>query len=192
MAVFPLFVDLKGKGCIVLGGGRVAARKINTLLEFEADITVISPRAEKEIIELAQKGKIKYMKREYIETDMEDSFLAVAATSKKDVNEKICHDANERNILVNSADNLKNCTFIFPSTIKREDLVIGISTSGNYPALSKSIRQEIERLLDEGFDLDKLSQIGELRKSILSGPEGEGEKREALKKIMAEKIFKKY
>lgn len=153
MSVFPLFIDLRDRKCVVFGGGRIAARKIETLMDFHAEMIVISPEITDEIQKLKQSGVLTHLEKTYSEGDLEGVFLVIAATSDRAVNARIAEEAGKKNIFVNVADNPERCTFIFPSVVKKNELVIGITTSGSYPALSKNIREKIEKLLvnlDEG------------------------------------------
>jgi len=176
MAVFPMYVDLKDKECLVVGGGEVAARKIELLLRFEARITVVAPEICPSVSELVNEGGIKYVQDRYSTKRLEGIFLVVAATSSKPVNEAVFRDAVERRLPVNVVDAPELCTFIFPSVIKRGDLTIGISTSGAYPALSKRLRIMAEELFTQEY-----SQMVELlagyrnriRSSNLTGAEKE-------------------
>ncbi|MHB1347295.1 MAG: precorrin-2 dehydrogenase/sirohydrochlorin ferrochelatase family protein [Candidatus Humimicrobiaceae bacterium] len=143
MAFFPLFVDLSDKKCIVLGGGSVAERKVTALLDFDAIIKVISPNFTKKLQSLAKLKKIDIEEKEYNEKDIEKAFLVVAATSDSKVNDNIRSAAIKRKILVNIAEDPKKCTFIFPATIKKGDMVIGITTSGKYPLLAAHLRETI-------------------------------------------------
>ncbi|OPX42300.1 siroheme synthase [Ruminiclostridium hungatei] len=176
MAVFPMYVDLKDKECLVVGGGEVAARKIELLLRFEAGITVVAPEICPSVSELVKESNIKYIQDRYSTKMLEGIFLVIAATSSKSVNEMVFRDAVERKLPVNVVDAPELCTFIFPSVIKRGDLTIGISTSGAYPALSKRLRVMAEELFTEEY-----SQMVELlagyrsriRSSGLTGAEKE-------------------
>ncbi|MDQ2086953.1 bifunctional precorrin-2 dehydrogenase/sirohydrochlorin ferrochelatase [Herbivorax sp. ANBcel31] len=147
MAYFPLFIDIKGKECVVVGGGETATRKVKTLIEFEPNIKVISPWAKKDIIELSKEGKLNYIKREYRENDLERAFLAIASTSNRSVNEKIHKEAMKKNIFINVVDCPSSCNFFFPSIVRRDELVVGISTSGSCPSLTKKTRVEIDEML---------------------------------------------
>lgn len=151
MPLFPMFVDLKGRKCTCIGGGRVAERKIEALLDFEADITVISPDVSERVELLDRSGLIKVIKRKYIEGDIDGSFLVLAATPEREVNNRIYRAAAAANIFVNVADSPEECTFIFPSLVKRDEMVIGISTSGSSPALSRKVRENLEKLFPEAF-----------------------------------------
>lgn len=179
MPLFPLFIDLRGKKCIVVGGGNVAARKIEALIGFEADITVISPEVTDRIKELEQAGELSVIPRGYRGDDLEEAFLAIAATSDRQTNERVYSEAARKNILVNVADNGSKCTFIFPSLVKRNDLVIGISTSRGYPSLSKKVRQEVESAVPEAY-----GDLLELLKAFRSRVEAEVEDREERKAML--------
>lgn len=165
MAFFPLFVDLEGKKCVVVGGGAVALRKIEILLQFEANPVIIAPEINSFIEELERQGKISIIKKEYSRQDIDGAFLVIAATSEQEVNEKVFRDAKHCNIPVNVVDDPEKCTFIFPSVVKRGDLVMGISTSGKYPALSKKIRKTIEALYPDEYS-GILSLLAEFRDKV--------------------------
>lgn len=162
MPVFPLFVNLKDKRCLVVGGGEVASRKIEILLRFEAHLIIIAPEISNYIMRLEELGKITIIRREYSKKDMAGAILVVAATSSKTANERVYKDAVSRNIPVNVVDNPELCTFIFPSVVKRGALTIGISTSGEYPALSKKIRKITESAFDDGYS-DILELLADFR-----------------------------
>jgi len=165
MPVFPLFVELNGKKCVVIGGGEIAARKIEILLEFNACVEVIAPEICSRILQLSNEFECVIKKQKFDDKLLEDAFLVIAATSDSVVNEEVYNVAMQKKILVNVVDDIGKCTFIFPSIVKRDDLVIGISTSGKYPALSKKIREEIEKKLPEDFG-KLLKELSEYRESI--------------------------
>jgi precorrin-2 dehydrogenase/sirohydrochlorin ferrochelatase len=189
MAVFPVFIDLSGKKCVVIGGGKVASRKIAALVDFDAEILVVSPALSGELQELQQRGKIIHSAGEYSETDLAGAFLAVAATNDRTVNEQVYHDAVKNGILVNTADNPAQCTFIFPAVVKKDDLVIGISTSGKYPGLSKSIRQMIDQMLARRIDTGIIGILETCRARALAEIESEARRREILDRILDEAVF---
>ncbi|MCX8131192.1 MAG: bifunctional precorrin-2 dehydrogenase/sirohydrochlorin ferrochelatase [Clostridia bacterium] len=186
MTAFPLFVDLKGKKCVVAGGGKVAARKIETLVLFNAEITVVSPQVTESIVEQERLGKLAYREKPYSDTDIEGAFLVVAATSSRQVNDKIYEDAVSRGIFVNVADSPEKCTFIFPSVVKRDELVIGICTSGNYPLLSKSVREKLDNMLPRNLDGRVNGILGEYRRKALDKMKNEEKRQEFLKKMLDE------
>lgn len=185
MSMFPLFVDLKDKQCLVVGGGEVASRKVEILLQFEANIVIIAPEISRYISSLEAMGKVIVKRREYCTEDMVESFIVVAATSCKTVNESIYMDAISRNIHINVVDNPKLCTFFFPSVVKRGDLTIGISTSGKYPALSKKIRKITEAIFDENYS-EIIELLAEYRKLIYNSKMSKLEKEKELTFVLEE------
>ena len=140
---YPAFLNLKKKKTVVVGGGKVAERKILSLIGTGAEITVISPEITKRIEKEKTKGRIRHISRQYRKGDLKDTFLVIAATDSRSVNEKVSRDSP---CLVNVVDTPELCNFIVPSVINRGPLTIAISTSGVSPALSRSIRQELERI----------------------------------------------
>ncbi len=146
MAYFPFYIDLKGRKCLVVGGGKVALRKIQTLLQFEAEVRVIGTHISDEIRSLAETGRLTYEKRPYQCGDVSGFFLAIAATSAPEINDQVCRDAAERKVWVDSATHPEKCSFIFPAVIKKGDLVIGLTSSGKYPALTRLLKQKIAAL----------------------------------------------
>ncbi|MHB1393402.1 MAG: precorrin-2 dehydrogenase/sirohydrochlorin ferrochelatase family protein [Clostridia bacterium] len=188
MSMFPLFIDLRARKCVVVGGGKIAARKIETLIDFNAEIVVISPEIIDEILELKQNGVLTHLEKTYSEGDLEGAFLVIAATSDRAVNDRIAEEAGEKNIFVNVADDAERCTFIFPSVVKKNELIIGIITSGSYPALSKSIRKKIENMLvnlDDGAT-DMLRKCRERASVEIKNAEI---RTELLNRILEEAIF---
>ncbi len=145
---YPAFLNLKGKKTVVVGGGKVAERKILTLLKAGAEITVISPEITKRIDGEKRKGRIKHICRQYRKGDLRNAFLVVSATDSHAINKHVSEDAPS---LVNVLDAPALCNFIVPSVIQRGHLTIAISTSGISPGLSKSIRRELEHLYCPDF-----------------------------------------
>ncbi|MCX7923579.1 MAG: bifunctional precorrin-2 dehydrogenase/sirohydrochlorin ferrochelatase [Clostridia bacterium] len=185
MPVFPLFINLKNKKCIVIGGGNVAERKIEALLEFNADITVISPKITTKLNEMHKEQRFTLIREEYRKGMLQGAFLVIAGTSDNSLNELIYKEATDKGIFVNVVDCPGKCTFIFPSLVRREDLVVGISTSGGYPALSKRIREEIEKLLPETFGT-ALDILKKYRKRAIQEIPDENLRKEVLNKLLDE------
>ena len=187
MAVFPLFVQLRGKKCVVVGGGEVALRKIETLLQFEANPVIIAPEMNSSIEELGRQGKISILKKEYSRQDIDGTFLVIAATSEREVNENVFWDAQKSNIPVNVVDDPEKCTFIFPSVVKRGELVIGISTSGKYPALSKKVRKTIEELFPDEYS-GILNLLADFRDKVRKGVVNR-EQRERILRCVIDELY---
>jgi precorrin-2 dehydrogenase/sirohydrochlorin ferrochelatase len=158
---YPVYLDLRERPCVVIGGGSVAERKTLALLEAGADVTIISPALNPKLHELSEAGKITHVKKQYEESDLTGEFLVVAATPSAEVNTLVARACRKRHTLVNVAVPPEESSFIVPSVVERGDLMIAISTSGASPALAKKIRQDIERTYgrEYGIFLDKMSAI---------------------------------
>ena len=187
--MFPLFVNLKNKSCVVIGGGEVASRKVEVLLRYTADLTVIAPEINHTLIDLEINKKIKLIKREYNEGDIDAATLIVAATSSPMVNERVYRAAVQRNIPVNVVDNPDMCTFFFPSVIKRGALSIGISTSGAYPALAKKIRKVLDKFFTEDYS-DIVSLLADFRLKVRQSKLTLNEKEKILAQVLDEFYYK--
>lgn len=160
---YPAFVDLRGKECVVVGGGKVAERKVLSLLRAEAKIRVISPDITGVLLKYKRLGRIEHLKRNYKKGDLKNTFLVVAATSDDCVNKKISHDAP---CLVNVVNRPEFANFIVPSVVKRRGLIIAVSTSGASPAMSRTIRKELEIMY--GGDFGQFADfLKKLRKKAL-------------------------
>lgn len=163
---YPILLELKGKQCIVIGGGKVAERKATSLNNSKAIVTVISPDITKPLKQMVKVNKIKYIKDSFKERYLKNAFLAIGATSDPETNHFIFQAANKKNMLVNIVDSPGECNFIVPSTVKQGDLLISISTGGKSPALAKKIRQHLETQFGKAYK-DFLLLMGKLRKKIL-------------------------
>jgi precorrin-2 dehydrogenase/sirohydrochlorin ferrochelatase len=167
MRYYPIHLDIRGRHCLVVGGGSVATRKTETLLDCDARVTVIGRQASAKLQKLAQSNSITLKKRGYRTTDLQGIFLVIGATDDEALNQQISHDAEAHNILCNIADRPEACNFILPSIVHRGDLVITISTSGKSPALSKHLRKSLENQFGEEYD-QFLQVMGSIRKKLLS------------------------
>ncbi|HEX7960854.1 MAG TPA: bifunctional precorrin-2 dehydrogenase/sirohydrochlorin ferrochelatase, partial [Terriglobales bacterium] len=173
MALFPMFLKLSGRKCIVVGGGRIAEEKITSLLNAEAEVTVIAPSISIAVRQLASLGSVALIEREFLLEDLGGAFLVVAATSKSQVNRAVYEEAQRRGVLCNAVDDPENCDFYFPAVAQRGALQIAISTAGESPALAQRLRAEIEEELDSATG-DWLALLGEIRREVLATvPPGE-------------------
>jgi precorrin-2 dehydrogenase/sirohydrochlorin ferrochelatase len=157
-----MMLDVKGRKCVVVGGGEVAARKVETLLDCGALVTVLAPRLEPELADMVAGRKITHLNREYSKGGLDGSALAIAATDDENVNRSVYNDAVESRIPVNVVDVPELCTFIVPSIVERGDLLIAISTSGKSPAMAKRIRRELEEKFGAEYGV-VLELMGEMR-----------------------------
>ena len=167
MRYYPLFLDIKNRACLVVGGGAVGTRKVETLLDCGAVVTVVSRETTAEIDSLAQKGAVTLEKRTYRPEDLEGKFLVIGATDDEGLNRQISEDAGRRNLLCNIADQPSLCNFILPAIVDRGDLVIAVSTSGKSPAFAKKIRRALEKQFGPEYE-PFLSLMGKIRDVLLA------------------------
>ena len=153
MAYLPIFLDVAGRRCVVIGGGEVAARKVASLLEAGADVVVVSPALVASLAELAREGRIVHLKREYEAGAMSGAALVYAATDDAELHQRLHAEARDRAIPINVADVPSLCTFIAPATMTRGSLQIAVSTEGASPAMAKRIVARIERLFGPEYAL---------------------------------------
>jgi precorrin-2 dehydrogenase/sirohydrochlorin ferrochelatase len=167
MDLFPIFLKLTGRRCLVIGAGNLAESKIESLRAAHAAVTVIAPEARESIAELAAAGEIEWLQRPFQDGDVaEGTFLVVTATNVGAVNRAVYLEATAKNVLCNAVDDPPFCDFYFPSVVRRGDLQIAISTAGASPALAQRLRKEINAQLplDTG---DWLTDLGNLRREVV-------------------------
>ena len=167
MKYYPIHLDIKNRRCLVVGGGAVGTRKVNTLLECGAHVSVVGPDPTPQLTRLASEGSINLQKRAYRSDDLSGMFLVIGATDDEALNRRISEDAEHSHILCNIADRPEVCNFILPSIVSRGDLVITISTSGKSPALAKHLRQKLEKQFGREY-ADFLILMGAIRQKLLS------------------------
>ena len=144
MAYIPIFLDVTGRECVVVGGGEVAARKVESLLEAGARVTVVSPRLSPTLESLAANGSMTHIARDYQRGDIRGCVLVYAATDDPKLHRELAAEARALGIPVNVVDVPELCTFIAPAVVKRGALQIAISTSGASPAFAARLRRELE------------------------------------------------
>ena len=166
MSLFPIFLKLTGRPCIVIGAGHLAESKIESLQAANARITVIAPAASDRIVAMADSGEITWHQREYATGDLAGQFLVVAATNVPAVNRAVFAEAEASGVLINAVDDPPFCDFYFPSVVRRGDLQIAISTAGHSPALAQRLRKEINAILPLNAG-DWLTELGNLRREVL-------------------------
>ena len=142
--MFPIFLKLDGRRCLVVGAGKVAEGKILGLLEAGACVDVVAPEAVPQVKTWASEGAVNWKPRKFEPSDLNRASLVIAATSSFEVNSEVFRQARLRNVLCNSVDDPANCDFYYPAVVNRGDLQIAISTNGRSPALAQRLRQELE------------------------------------------------
>lgn len=166
-AYYPVFLNIEGKKCVVVGGGEVAERKVKALLDHGAGIVVISPSITQELHRLKEEGAIKVCPRDFRPGDLKDAVLVIAATDSPQVNTLVSHEGQAERILVNVVDNPADSNFIVPSLLRRGELSIAISTGGRSPALARKIRTELERKFPPEY-ASLTSLLAEVRQELKS------------------------
>lgn len=162
---YPLFLDLTGKKCLVVGGGQVALRKVKMLLEHSAGVVVVSPEVCPEMAGLVETGQVQLLKREYRQGDLAGAVIAIAATGDVGINLRVSAEARSIGVLVNVVDDAGNSDFIVPSYFRRGDVTIAVSTAGKSPALARRIRTDLERRFGDGYEA-LAGLVGEVREEL--------------------------
>lgn len=166
MKLFPFYCDITNTRFLIIGGGQVAAGKVSRLTVFTDRITVVSPEAEADILRLSGEGRLKYVNRCFLDTDLDDCDCVIAATGDRALNRRVSEMCRQRHILINTVDDPENCTFFFPAIIKKGHLTVGISTDGASPACAAWLKREIGRVIPENID-EVLDIMQEVRATFL-------------------------
>lgn len=167
MKYYPVCLDVNNRKCLVVGGGGVGTRKVKSLVDCGARVTVVALTVSDELVDLAGNGIIALEQRAYKTSDVADVFLVFGATSDMDVNNRISRDAEEKGILCNIADYPQACNFILPSVVQRGDLQIAVSTAGKSPAFARHLRKTLEERFGPEYG-DFLRLMGLIRKKLLA------------------------
>ncbi len=183
MACFPIFIDIKQKKCLVVGGGKVALRKVETLLRYEAAVYVVAEEICREIGEKLPPAQRRH--GHVTEEDITGSCLVIAATSCRDTNHWIAGFCKKHHIPVNVIDAPEECTFIFPAVVQKGDISVGINTGGKSPILSQTIRKAIEKEIPDYY-VELAEQLGSLRDYVKEHYHIEKDRRDILKRVAAE------
>ncbi len=152
MAYFPFFVDIENQDCLIVGGGIVALRKVEVLIDYGPRITVVSPQIEEELeTAAALKGTVILQRRPFSIGDLEGRDFVIAATDDEALNRKISEACRARRIPVNVVDVQKECSFIFPSIVREGDIVVGISSGGKSPTVTQYLKKQVRDGIPEGY-----------------------------------------
>ncbi len=197
-SLFPMFLKLEGKRCLLIGAGKVGEPKIGGLIDTGASIHVVALEATDTVREWATLGKITLELRAFRAKDLDAIFLAVVATASPALNESIYREAQRRGVLCNVVDVPEYCDFYYPAVVRRGDLQIAISTSGKSPSLAQKLRQQLEKQFGPGY-AEWVKELGATRTLVLASgldPQSKSEllhslaSREALETALAEKYAK--
>jgi precorrin-2 dehydrogenase/sirohydrochlorin ferrochelatase len=186
--LFPMFLKLEGRQCLVVGAGKVGEPKIAGLLETGAHIRVVALDASPTVREWARSGKIDLELRPFVADDLEGAFLAVVATNSRSLNERVYREAQRRGVLCNVVDVPDLCDFFYPSVVRRGDLQIAVSTAGQSPSLAQKIRQQLEKQFGPGY-AGWVAELGQTRKLILSSDLDKERKLDLLHSLASREAF---
>lgn len=202
MPYFPMFIELTGKNCLIVGGGKVALRKIRVLQEFEANITVVALDFIEEIRAMSASfkeklgvqeaawqgetqvsGEVTLCQKAFEETDLERMELVIAATDEKELNHSISKRCQERGIPCNAVDQIEDCSFIFPAYVKEGEVVAAFSSGGQSPVITQYLKKEIKPVLTE--NLGKIAEcLGALRQEVKENVATEAERKHCYEELL--------
>ena len=187
-SLFPMFVKLDGRQILVVGAGRVGEPKIRGLLPTGAKIRVVAREASATVRKWARNGEIVLEERGFVPPDLDNVFLVVVATSSRELNELIFREAESRRILCNVVDVPEQCDFYYPAVVRRGDLQIAISTSGQSPSLAQKLRQQLERQFGPGY-ARWVAELGGTRRKVLASDLDHERKRFLLQSLASVEAF---
>jgi len=191
VSLFPMFVKLSGRLCLVVGAGPVGEAKIEGLLASGAAVRVLAPQATPAVEDWARAGRIVWDARTFEPADLEGTFLVVAATSSVEVNDSVFREAQRRGVLCNVVNDPEHCDFYYPAVVRRGDLQIAISTSGRSPALAQRLRRELEEQFGPEYEA-WIEQLGQKRKELLSHEMDPDERRRLLHQQASREAFETF
>jgi precorrin-2 dehydrogenase / sirohydrochlorin ferrochelatase len=188
ISLFPMFLNLKGRQCVVIGAGKVGESKIGGLLGTGARIRVVALNATPAVREWAHEGLIDLDLRAFSNGDLDGAFVAIVATASRPLNERVYREAQKRGVLCNVVDVPDLCDFFYPSIVQRGDLQIAISTAGQSPSLAQKIRQQLEKQFGPGYSA-WVEELGETRRLILASDLDKERKLELLHSLASREAF---
>lgn len=188
MPHYPVFLRVAERPCVVVGGGEVATRKVGTLLNAGARVTVISPSLTAALAVQVADGAIAHRARRYCSGDLAGSFLAYAATNDEQVHEQIARDAEAAGVLLNVVDRPRLCTFIVPAVLRRGELQIAVSTGGGSPALAGRVRDTIDAALGDEYE-QALTVLSRLRTRLRESGMSTDQRQHAFKSLVSSELL---
>ena len=190
MTLFPMFMKLEGRSCLVVGAGTIGEPKIGSLLASGASVRVVAFTATPAVAQWAETGAITWEARAFTSADLDGVFLVIAATNSRDVNAAIFREAGQRNILCNVVDDPEYCDFYYPAVVRRGELQLAISTNGHSPALAQRIRRELEVQFGPEYG-EWLEQLGAIRQQLFASKIDPEERRRLLHELASGEAFER-
>jgi precorrin-2 dehydrogenase/sirohydrochlorin ferrochelatase len=191
MSLFPMFLKLAGRRCLVVGAGKIAEGKIEGLLPTGAEVLVVAPTATAGVQALARDGDISWKRRDFKLSDLKSVFLVVAATSSLPLHEKIYREARRRGVLCNVVDDPPHCDFYYGSVVRRGALQIAISTAGQSPALSQRIRKTLQKQFGPEYE-EWITALGIARENLFARKMNPEERKNLLHVLASEEVFRDF
>ena len=188
MTLFPMFLKLERRSCLVVGAGSIGEPKIRSLLIAGASVRVIAPEVRKTVKDWVRAGLIAWEARPFHPGDLEGVFLVIAATPSPKVNQLVFDEAQRRQILCNSVDDPEHCDFYFPAVVRRGNLQLAISTGGQSPALAQRLRRELETQFTPEY-AGWVEELGEARRKILVSDLNQNRRRDLLHSLASHQAF---
>ena len=191
MPLFPISLKLRGRLCVVVGGGAIAESKVQSLLAAEAHVVVIAPEVTESVAAWARAGQIEWQEKEFAAEDLCGAFLVVAGTSSPLLNHEVFRQCETDGILCNVVDDPEFCHFYYPAVVRRGALQIAISTEGQSPALAQRLRRELEAQFGPEYE-PWLEWLGAARKFLRSEGKDPEETKRFLHQLASEEMFEKF
>ena len=188
-ALFPMFLKLEGRPCLVVGAGKIAESKIRSLLVAGAVLRVVAPQARKSVMDWARAGVIQWEARAFRPSDLDGVFLVIAGTASAALNELVFREAQARHVLCNAVDDPKHCDFYFPAVVRRGQLQVAVSTGGRSPALAQRLRRELETQFSPEY-AGWLEELGRTRDSLRQSDIDPDQRRNLLHSLASRKAFR--
>ncbi len=189
--LFPLFLRLEDRRCVLVGAGNIASQKIQGLLSAGAIVHVVAPRAGRVLTELIREGLVCWSQRAFRPSDLDGAVLVIAATGDPHVNEIVFREARRRGILCNAVDEPERCDFYYPALVQRGDLQIAISTAGRSPALAQRIRKELETQFGPDYT-DWIAWLGHVRTRLFRKAIDPDRRTRALHRIASAEFYTRF
>ncbi len=189
--LFPMFLKLAGRPCLVVGAGSIGEQKIRGLIDSGAQVRVVAPAATAAIAQAATRGDLAWVRRTFEFSDLDGVFLVVAATSSPEVNRAIYKEAQQRGILCNVVDDPPHCDFFYPAVVRRGHFQIAISTGGLSPALAQRVRKQLEEEFPPIY-WEWLQQLGRTREALFKEISDPEERRHRIHKSVTREAFAQF
>jgi precorrin-2 dehydrogenase/sirohydrochlorin ferrochelatase len=189
--LFPMFLKLGGRPCLVVGAGTIAESKIASLIEADARVLVVAPDATPEVRSWAQAKRVEWRQRGFQPSDLDGMFIVVAATSSTELHKQIFQEATQRGVLCNIVDVPELCDFYYPAVVQRGALQIAVSTSGQSPALAQRLRIELEEQFGPEYQA-WLEYLGEARDRLQSQQLEPEERKRLIHELSSQEAFEAF